>query len=330
MPDALRWLRDHPAAVLTVCAVLLGVRFFSGVALAARPPHPATLRAIGELLHGYEVALAFFLIAVLLLLYVRLDGRRRTAVWASTFALLAVSFALWPDGLVPGTSAFRQYGFPVLAVAATALGSVASATLAPGLRSLRRHWWGTAYVALLVLVPAVLAMRLAAHAGVGTTPGPGGTLHGNWTLVHAPTFALELLAVGVWLYLVLSGPPGRLRRRPLALLPFLAAPVAAVLFVTAPLSETILSATISWGTNLAVFVPVEVSLTVAVLVLASYASSFLLVRGAAEPEAWRLLLLGTLAILLAGFFPSMASVAGLALGLATTGRALALRDLEDP
>ena len=324
MPDIVRWLRDRTGAIGTLCAVLLAVRFFSGVALAAKPPDPATLRTIGGLLQAYELGLPFVLLAALLVHLRPGGGRRKTVVWVLTVGLFLVSLGLWPNGIVPGTSAVRQGAFLALAVAATAGGSVLSVVEAP--RGLRRRWWGAAYLALLVLVPAVLGMRLAALASVGTSPGPGGALQGSWALVHAPTFALELLAVGVWMYLVLAVQPADLRKRWTAFLPFLAVPVAALLFVAAPLSETILSATISWGANLAVFVPVEVSLTLAVIALSCYASAFLLIPRGANPQAWRLLLLGTLTILLAGFFPSMASVAGLVLGLVTTGRALALWD----
>ena len=324
MPDILRWLRDRVAVIGTLCIVLLSVRFFSGVALAARPPDPETLRTIGGLLQAYELGLPFVLLAALFIQLRPGGGRREVAAWTVTVGLLVVSLGLWPNGLVPGTSAVRQGAFLAFAIAATAGASVLSLVEAP--RGLRRRWWGAAYLALLFLVPAVLAMRLAALAGVGTSPGPEGALQGNWALVHVPTLALELLAIGVWMYLVLAVPPADLRQRWTAFLPFLAVPVAATLFVAAPLSETILSATISWGANLAVFVPVEVSLTLAVIALACYASAFLLIPRGANPEAWRLLLLGTLTILLAGFFPSMASVAGLVLGLVTTGRSLALWD----
>jgi len=326
MHDAIRWIRDRAGVIGTVCLALLAVRFFSGVALAARPPDPGTLAAIGAILRGYEIALPFVLLASLFLHFHSSGSRARSAAWIAVVVLLVVSLGVWPDGPVSGTSGVRRSAFFALAVAATAAGSVLAATLGPGLRTIRAHWWGWAFLALLVLVPAVLAMRLAALAGVGSSPGPGGALQGNWALVHAPTFALELLAIGVWMYPVLAAAPAALRRRWPAFLPFLAVPLAAIAFVAAPLSETILSATISWGANLAVFVPVELSLTLAVFDLACYASAFLLVRPDGDRRGWRLVLLGTLTILLAGFFPSMASVVGLVLGLVTTGRGLALWD----
>ncbi|MEK6851424.1 MAG: hypothetical protein AABY30_02675, partial [Candidatus Thermoplasmatota archaeon] len=77
--------------------------------------------------------------------------------------------------------------------------------------------------------------------------------------------------------------------------------------------------------NLAVFVPTFASLLLAVFSLACLASTFLLIPRQDHRDAWDLGLLGSLTVLLAGFFPSMASVGGLAFGLALIAHSVSLR-----
>jgi len=177
----------------------------------------------------------------------------------------------------------------------------------------------------LVLVPIVHGTRTAAILGAGTAPGPDGILRGDWLIVNLPTLLLELLAIGVWLLLVTDRPATELRAKWPALLPLAIVPAFAALFAARPLAGFIVSATISWGANLAVFVPVWASLNLAMAAFACYLSTLALAKPAGNRGPWELFLLGTAAVVLAGFFTSMASVEGLALGLVAIGTAFSER-----
>ncbi len=310
-----------PAAawVAGATVVLLALRFFSDVGLVAVNPPPEVQASVGEFFEAYEAVLPFALLPVTFLLV--WSGPRSPP--ATLWLVLLVFHTL---AVVLGTAFLRSYGpkdfFPPVAMAVVASGSLLSLLVAPGPRGLARQWWGASYLALLALVPVVFAMRVAALLGFGTAPGEGGVLQGNWLLVNLPTISLELLAVAVWLGGLMEKRPSEVRERWYAFLPFVAVPLFAVGFVARPLVGFILSATISWGSNLAVFVPPAVSLTLAVAAVACFTSTFLLVPRKSRRDAWNLLLLGSLTVLLAGFQLSMASVEALTLGLVLIGIAL--------
>jgi len=316
--------------VLWTCAVLLAVRFFSSVALAAIGPAQPTLDAAGQVLGANEVVLAFLLFAGLLLWFPRERSRRDVAAWALLIVLYIAALAWWIDGLVRGAGG-TTIGFAVLAIATVAAGTFASVLQAPPIRRLVRRWWGVAFLALLVLLPAILALRITALLGVGTSPGEGGLLEGNWALVYGPTLVLEFLAIGVWIFLALGLPRRVGRERWPAFLPFLAVLGVIALLIAQPFAAFILSATIAWGANLATFVAnvagfatTLASLAVSMFALACLASTALLVPRRDHRQAWNTLLVGGAVLLLAGFFPSMASVGGLVVGGLTIGRGLTL------
>src|SRR3990172_2446442 len=289
---SLRLPRPDPTSatwIATAVSALLAPRFLVDVAIAASAPPAEVRTAVAQFFAAYELVLPFALLPVLLLLAGA--GPRRPA-FAAALGFLAVQAVV----LALGTATLLAYGsaetraplrasgsaepralFPPFAVAGVAGGSVLALAVHGEVPGLLTRWRGGAFLALLAIVPAALAMRAAAPLGVGTAPGQGGALQGTWLLVNLPTLLLELLAVGVWLNLLLGSRPADLRRRWWAFLPFLAVPVSAAAFIAGPLSGFILSATISWGANLAVFVPPEVSLTLAVASLACWASAFLLV-----------------------------------------------------
>jgi len=171
------------------------------------------------------------------------------------------------------------------------------------------------------MVPAVFLIRSPAAHGVGTSTGPSGAVEGNWFLVNAPTILLELLALGVWANLALDAGRSPLRARWYALLPFAAVPVFLIGLTLSPFSAYILSALITWGSNLALFTPSLVSVALAVGAVSSYLSAFLLLGRKANPRRWDLLLLGTATTVLAGFYVSMVSVEGLSVGLLLTALA---------
>jgi len=315
---SLRLPRPDPTSatwIATAVSALLAPRFLVDVAIAASAPPAEVRTAVAQFFAAYELVLPFALLPVVLLLAGA--GPRRPAFAAALgfLAVQAVVLALGTATLLAYGSAETRALFPPFAVAGVAGGSVLALAVHGEVPGLLTRWRGGAFLALLAIVPAALAMRAAAPLGVGTAPGQGGALQGNWLLVNLPTLLLELLAVGVWLNLLLGSRPADLRRRWWAFLPFLAVPVSAAAFIAGPLSGFILSATISWGANLAVFVPPEVSLTLAVASLACWASAFLLVPRAGRRDPWNLLLLGTLVLLLAGLRPTAGSVEALNLGL---------------
>jgi hypothetical protein len=302
---------------ITAAAVALLVpRFFVDVAIVAINPPPGVQTGLAQFFGAYEVVLPPALLAAVLA--VSKSGPRPLPP-ARWLALLGVNGL----AIATGTAFLQARGPPELeavfiafAVLAIAMGSLLALGVSPGTRTLGGTWWGGAFLALIALVSVAFAMRAAAFLGVGTAATDGGPLRGNWFLVNVPTLSLELLAVSVWLTLLLGKRRSELRQRWFALLPFLGLPLFAAGFALRPgIAGTALSATITWGANLAVFSPPEVSLGLAVGALACYASSFLLVPRKGRRAAWNLLLLGSLGILMAGFWLSPASVEGLTLGV---------------
>ncbi len=305
------------SAWITAAAVVLLVpRFFVDVAIVAANP-PANVQAgLAQFFGTYEVVLPPALLGAVLA--VSRSGPRPLPP-ARWLALLGVNGL----ALATGTAFVQALGPPELvaalilsAVLALAIGSLLVLGVSAGIRVLRGTWWGGAFLALGALVSVAFALRAAVFLGLGTAATDGGPLRGNWFLVNFPTLSLELLAVSVWLTLLVGKRRSELRQRWFALLPFLGLLLFALGFALRPAIVGIaLSATITWGANLAVFSPPEVSLVLAVGALACYASSFLLVPRTGRRAAWNMLLLGSLGILMAGFRLSPASVEGLTLGV---------------
>lgn len=302
-------------AISTVVALLLAIRFSSSAALAAMNLSAETLASAGRVFEIYEILLPFPLLAVFVLLGLSNKTPLGDALVLGVVLLHFAALISWLYGLNPFDSPSAKSLFPPLAMAAVASSSFLSLRLSKNLRDLRRGWAGWAHFTLLLIVPLVFAMRVAASLGVGTSPAPSGVLQGNWFFVNSPTLLLELLAVAVWLNVVLDSDPSQLRRRWYAFIPFTALPVSLAAFALRPLSGYILSALITWGSNLALFAPAPLSLSLAVIAVSCYLSSFLLIGRKGNGEAWGLLLLGTASVVLAGFYPSMASVEGLSIAL---------------
>ena len=293
-----------------VVTLLLTIRFLSGVSLAAFSLSGDTLDLAGRAFEAYEILLPFVVLSAILV-FILADGPMSRKKWQ--IAILTVHFValvLWLL-YISGPPSTRDVFTPI-ALVTVALGSLLSFTMAPPLRSLKNEWWGIAYITVLVIVPVVFALRVAVFLGYGTTADPEGVLHGDWFLVNIPTLMLEFLAVGVWVYLVSGLDRATLIRRWRVFLPFVILPVLALAFEARPLSGYIFSALIAWGSNLAISVPVVISLNLAVAAIASWLSSLLFFRRRRRDGAWMLLVMGTANVMIAGFALSMASIAGIA------------------
>jgi len=330
-----------PILLTAVASVLLAVRFLSGVALVAMDLTNEAGRVASAALEVYEVGLAIFLVLLVAFFALRVTPppevqacphcsapvrhdhlpdhvrrvhpretvpdavRRRPWAWIAILLLVAaLSVWLWTPR-------------PVFAVAGVlALIAVAAVGLRlryPGRVDVDR-WSSLAFLAFLSLLPLAFSMRSAAGLGLVSGVGTGG-----WLFVNAPTLLLELFSIGVWMNLAMGAwrTPGP--RWWLPFLPFLLVPPLLFLFEGRPLAGFILSAVITWGANLPLFVPVLFALGLAVTAVACYVSSLLLLpRGPRR----RLLALGAALAVLGGYYMSMASVAGLALALLTVSLAL--------
>jgi len=285
----------------------LAARFLSDVALAGANVGEETRLAIGSALNTYEVVLAVGLLIAFALLGHRATGKvLRPWAWLVSL-LLAVAFAVWLA--VPRGAAFLGISTAALLVVAV----FALRTRFPG-RIEHSSWSQAAFLAFITVIPVVYALRSSVALALVSLPGTAG-----WLYANLPTFLLELLAIGVWMNLAMDAT--RAVRpwswRPFT--PFLLVPPLLALFAARDLAGFILTFEIAWGMNLANFVPVLFSLGLALTAAACYASSVLfLPRG----ERRRLLAVGTALAILAGFLPSMASVAGLALALVLAAQAL--------
>lgn len=301
--------------ITTAVTLLLAIRFSSSAVLAAMNLSSETLAFIHRLVEAYEILLPFPLLAVVVLLVLSRETHLTRALPLSALALHVFALITWLTDLNARSAGAALGLFPPLAVAAVASSSFLSVRLPRSWLRSATAWRGWGHLAFLLIVPLVFAMRVAATLGVGTSTGAGGVLQGNWFFVNSPTLLLELLAVAVWLNVVLDSDPSQLRRRWYAFIPFTALPVSLVGFALRPLSGYILSALITWGSNLALFAPAPLSLSLAVVSVSCYLSSFLLFERKGNEAAWGLLLLGTASVVLAGFYPSMASVEGLSIAL---------------
>lgn len=309
-------------AVSVIVVILLAVRFLSSTALAAMDLSSETLASLGQVFDAYEILLPFPLLFVVVLLVASRRGEGEGAARLGILSFHAFVLIVWLLSLEPVDSRIAERLFPPLGTAAVAGSAYLALRLYAAGRPSSRRPEMRPFHFLLLLVPLVFAMRMAASLGVGTSPGEGGTLRGAWLFSNLPTLLLEFLAIGVWADLVLASDRARLRHRWYAFIPFAALPLALIGFELKPLSGYILSALITWGSNLALFVPASLSLGLAVTAVACYASWFLLQERRGNAEAWSLLLLGSSAIILAGFYLSMASVEGLSVALLLSALAL--------
>ncbi len=314
-PSASRVLSKVGAAFV----LLLAVRFFASVALSALGPPPETLAVAGHFLEAYEIVLPAAILPVTFLLALGARGRTGFLVWLAILGVHVTAYALWLASLL---GVLPTLAFAPLAVVAVILAGGLVIPTAKGPRRLMGGLGGLGYLTLLVVVALAFSLRVGAALGLGTSPGPGGVLEGSWVVSNLPTLLMELLAVGVWLAVVLGATGRYLRRRWHAFLPFAVLPAVPLVFWARPLAGYIFSATVTWGSNLVVFVPAIVSLTLVAVAIACYLSTFLLVPRKGNDEAWGLALLGTLSVILAGFYLSMASVEGLVWGLLLTARGL--------
>ena len=315
--------RRHMRAIAAVLAGLLAVRFFASTALVDVNLSPPTLLTVGAALEAYEVLLAFVLVA---LVFVVLEWRQPPVALRTSLALLGVlgaALVVWLLAvlgfLVPVTIGV----FLVLGVAALATASWLAYSLPAARRAAMRPWARTAHAALLAAIPVLFALRVAALEGLDPVTGSGGLLRGNWFFVHLPTIAIEFLVLAIFLNVLFDRSRAELRRRWYAFLPFLAVPLTLDAVTDRPLTGYVLSALVSWGANLALFSPALYSLGLLPAVVAAFASSRLLLGRRGNAEAWDLLLLGAASTIFAGFYPSMASVAGLAVSLLLLSTAVA-------
>ena len=304
-------------------ALLLAVRFSSSIALLDANLSPSTGAIVAAALVLYEIVLGGVLTVVF---FVMLGWLQPPASFRTTIAVLA----LFGAALIVWLLAILYVAFPWMVSAFLVFGvaSVASASwLAHGFTAPRRMamrpWTRKAFVALLVILPVALALRASAIQGLDPFAGSAGNLRGNWVFVHAPTIALEFLVLIVFLNVLFDRSRAELRRRWYAFLPFLLVPLILDVVADRPLTGYILSAFVSWGANLTLFDPALVSLALVTAVLAAFASTLLLVGRRGNEESWDLLLLGATSAVFAGFYLSMASVAGLAVSMLMITRALA-------
>jgi len=309
--------------VSIVALLLLAVQFSSGVVMASMGLPSATLSLLNGVFEAYGVVLAFALIGSIALLLKALAGSLRRPLVLAILAIQGGALAVWlasESSLAPPPV---KANFPILAAFAIASTAGLCPLFFADRRRLMDTWSGWAHLLVLALVAGVFALRTAASLGLGMSPGPTGTLQGDWLLVNGPTILLESFAIGMWLSLLWDPGSRGLQDRWRAWLP-MAALIPAVMGIFASgLLAFVFSAFITWGTNLAVFVPVTVSLSIAAASIACYVSFFLLLRGrGGDRGSW--LLLGTASILLSGFYPSIVSESGLVYGLLLTTFALAV------
>jgi len=305
--------------VSTFVAVLLAIRFSYSPVLAAMSLPSETLASINYVFETYEVLLSFVLLAAVVLIVLSWRENSIRALSLTVLVLHSITLTLWFYYQDPLSSQLVRSFFPPLSIATVASSSALSFNFSQVWRRLRGGWQIWAYLLLLILVPLVFAMRTAASLGMGMAVGGEGVLQGNWFLVNLPTVLLELLAIGVWLNLLLYSSVPRLQRRWYAFLPFAALPLSMIGFQLRPLSGYILSALITWGSNLALFVPAWLSLGLAVTSVSCYFSSFILLEREGNENAWNLLFLGSFSVVLAGFYSSMASVEGLSFAMLVLG-----------
>lgn len=315
--------RARDARVLGwVVTLLLAVRFSASSALIGVNLSPPTLVTVGGALEAYEILLPFVLVPVFFLL---LGWRIPPVALHTTVAVLALLGAAWATWLlaVLGILPPLTTGvFLVLAVVALSVSSVLAYAFPSARRDAMRPWARIVHGVLLAALPVVFAMRSAALEGLDPVTGSGGVLRGNWFFVHLPTIVLEFLVVAVFVNVVFDRTAAELRARWYAFLPFLLVPLLMDAVIDRPLAGYVLSALISWGANLALFSPAVYSLGLVTAVFACFASSLLLLGRRGREESWDLLLLGCASTVFAGFFPSMASVAGLGVSMLLTASAI--------
>ncbi|HYM40910.1 MAG TPA: hypothetical protein VEY12_12350 [Thermoplasmata archaeon] len=312
----------HARWVAWAVTLLLFVRFSASTALIGVNLSPPTLVTVGGVLEAYEVLLAFVLIPVFFIVL----GWRPTAVpIRTTLAVLALTGAAlvtWLLAVLEVLVPLTTLTFLVLAIAAVAAGSWLAYPFPKARREAMQRWTRVVHAVVLVALPVVFAVRVAALEGLDPVIGSGGWMRANWFFVNLPTVILEFLVIAVFLNVVLDRSGAELRARWYAFLPFVLVPLIMDGVSDRPLTGYVLSALITWGSNLALFAPAVVSLGVVSAVFACFASALLLLGRRGNAVAWELLLLGCASALFAGFYPSMASVAGLNVSMLLIARAI--------
>lgn len=304
-------VRARLPLLAALALVLLLIRFVFATALAAVSLSQESLVAAGRFLDVYEVLLAPFLVSVYILVLYSLANPLPRALRLLVVGLIVVTLYVWLYGL--SLQALVSV-FPPLGMATLVTASIVAVTIArpePATTHAKRL-----FIAVAVVVLVAFGLRIVASLGFGTSPGDGGTLRGNWLLVYGPSILVAFLAIGVWLEVVFELGAPHVRTHRFSLVPFALVPAFLFGVSLIPLAGYILSALITRGSNLAVFIPAEVSLGLALVALAAYFSALILIRPSLQKTSWNVLFLGSGMIVIAGFFPSMTSVMGLSLALA--------------
>lgn len=296
-------------------ALFLFIRFISSTALVDINLSQPTLVTVGAVLGAYEVLLSFALVVVFYVLLTRQATPISFRTTIIILTLLGAALMVWLLAVLGISVPVTTGCFLVLAIASVAAGSFVAHQLPAPRRLSMRPWSGVLHTALLGAVPVIFAMRLAAVEGLDPLSGSNAVLRGNWFFVHTPTVLLEFLVVALFVNVVFDRSTAELRRRWYAFLPFLLVPLIMDAVTDRPLTGYILSAMVTWGSNLALFSPAIYSIGLATAVFACFGTALLLLGRRAHAASWDLLLLGCASVMFAGFYPSMASVAGLDLSL---------------
>lgn len=320
-----RWVRDPVLSVLAV--VLFAVRF-------AAPSASAALGVAGYETSGFDAAMLVFdgllpliagaLVAAVILLWPR--GLAVTRWIPLTLFLVAADVVLWLGEAVPS---LRLVEGPW---ASLPLGVTAAATIAVwGLaldrrlrldsdRSLRLEGFRAVYLGftLAYLLGSLRFIDYRYALGVALPPGV------LWLLDYGPVLLLGGCSVFMWLRVALPGCRGT--REPVASLAFPLLGILAGVAVSQGLAGFILSNTLAWGGAYEVFTPTAVSLGFVGLAVGCFISVALMLRGRITSESWRFLVAGVSVASFAGilaFGGTLASVAGILLGLVLAARGLA-------
>jgi len=156
----------------------------------------------------------------------------------------------------------------------------------------------------------------------GTLP-PSGWL---WTLNYGPVIILCSFSVYFWALLAVRPASGvAVAVGPMAL-PLLGALTGFV--VSQGLGGFILSNVLAWGGAFEVFVPTSLSLAIVGFAVGAFLATALALRGGLPDRGWRLVIGGVFVTALAGilaFSGTLASLAGILLGLTCAARGLSLR-----
>ncbi len=301
-------------SIMLLVVILLLIRLFASVTIAGLDVSNETRIAVGQAIDAYEITLPFVLLFIILFLFLRPLGSTRPIFFYTFLLLHIMAMISW----IPLLAVAASRNLIVLLVVFATASLIFTSYLALGISGFGRGekgWQKYAFVGYLAIIPVTFVIRGITVLGLTTFADEEGVLVGNWPLVNLPTLLLEFLSIGVWLSMASGFSLQDLRRKWFAFLPFIAVPLMAIIFQIRPLVGFIFSALITWGTNLALFVPITVSLTLAVLSVACFLSTLLLLYEKGAKKPWSLFSIGVAASFIAGFHLSMASVEGLSFGM---------------